>query len=73
MLFVGQNACQSGHIVVIDKGHKMLAAVNTPLVGSVLAVERMGDLKHIHRIKAGEYTLVAFIIGAAMQHFIIYN
>ena len=55
------------------KVHQMLAAVNAPWVRTVLAVQRMCDLEHIHRIETGVDALVAFVVGAAVQHFIIYD
>ena len=33
----------------------------------------MCDLEHIHRIETGVDALVAFVVGAAVQHFIIYD
>ena len=71
MFFVRQNGSESGDVMVVYKVHQMLAAVNAPWVRTVLAVQRMCNLEHIHRIKTGVYALVAFVVGAAVQHFVI--
>ena len=57
--------------MVIDEGHQMLTPINAPLVRAKLTMQGVGDLKQIHRIKAGIDTLVAFVVSAAMQHLII--
>ena len=57
--------------MIIYEVHQMLAPVYAPLFRAVLAVERMGDFKEIHAVKAGIDALVAFIIGTAVQHFVI--
>ena len=39
MFFVRQNGSESGDVMVVYKVHQMLAAVNTPWVRTVLAVQ----------------------------------
>ena len=34
-------------------------------------MQRMRNFKHIHAVEAGINTLIAFIVGAAVQHFVI--
>ena len=53
MLFIGQDTCQSGNIMIIHECHQMLSSVNTPLVASELTMQGMCDLEHIHTIKTG--------------------
>ena len=52
MLFVCQYGCQSCHIVIIYKCHQMLATVNAPLLRSILTVQRVCDLEHVHAVEA---------------------
>ena len=59
--------------MVVYKVHQMLAAVNAPRIWTILTVKRMCNLEHIHRIEAGVDALVAFVVGAAVQHAVIYN
>jgi len=73
MVLIRKDAGKSGYIVVIYETHQMLAAINTPLIRTILAMERMGNFKHIHRIKTGENTLIAFIVRTTVQHLVIYN
>ena len=49
----------------------MFSTVNAPLFRSVLTVQRVRDLKHVHAVEAGINTFIAFIVGAAVQHFVI--
>ena len=73
MFLIRQDAGEPCDVVVVNKGHQVFAPVDTPLVGSELAVQRVGDLKQVHRIEAGIDTLIAFVVRAAMQHLVIYN
>ena len=59
--------------MVVCKSHQMLSTVNAPLVASKLAVQRVGDLKQVHRVEAGEKPFVALIIRAAVEHLVIYD
>ena len=72
MFFVRQNGSKSGDVMVVYKVHQMLAAVNAPWVRTVLAVQRMCDLEQIYRIETGVDALLAFVGGAAVQHFILH-
>jgi len=49
----------------------MFSAVNAPLFRSVLTIQRVRNLKHVHAVEAGINTFIAFIVGAAVQHFVI--
>ena len=51
----------------------MLSTVDTPLFRSVLTIQGVCDLEQIHAVQAGIDSLVAFVIGTAVQHLIIYN
>ena len=73
MLFVLQNACHSGHIVVVHEGEKMLAFIKSPVFRSELTEQGMDDFKQIHAVEAGMQTLVAFVIGNGMQHGIVHH
>ena len=68
---VGEDACQARHVVVIDKRQQMLAAVDAPRVTAKLAMQRMGDLEHVDRVKAGVQTLVALVVGAGVEHLVV--
>ena len=68
---IGQNTGNSGDIMVVHKIHQMFSAVNTPVLRTVLTVQRMSDFKKIHRIKTGINALVTFIIGTTMQHLVV--
>ena len=71
VVLVGQDTCNSGYIVVVNKRHQMFSAVNAPLFRSVLTIQRVRNLKHVHAVEAGINTFIAFIVGAAVQHFVI--
>ena len=73
MVLIGQNAGDSCYIMIIDKGHQMLSAVNAPLFRTVLAIQRMSDLEHIHTVETGVDSFVALIIRTTVEHFIIYD
>ena len=53
MCRVSQDTGESCDIVVVSKSHKMLSAVNAPILWSKLAVQGMCDFKKIHAIEAG--------------------
>ena len=57
--------------MVIDKRQQMLAAVDAPRVTAKLAMQRMGDLEHVDRVKAGVQTLVALVVGAGVEHLVV--
>ena len=71
VVLVGQDTCNPGYIVVVNKRHQMFSTVNAPLLRSVLTVQRVCDLKHVHAVEAGINAFIAFIVGAAVQHFVI--
>ena len=71
MLFVGQDRGQPGDVVVVRERHQMLAPVNAPLLRTVLAVQGVCDLEHVHAVEAGVKSLVTLIIRAAVQHLVI--
>ena len=73
MCRVSQDAGESCDIVVIGKSHKMLSAVNAPILWSELAVQGMCDFKKIHAIEAGIKSFITFVIRATVKHFIIDN
>ena len=68
---VGKDARQARHIVVVDKRQQMLAAINAPRVTAKLAVQRVRDLEHIDRVKAGVQALVALVVGAGVEHLVV--
>ena len=68
---VGQDARQARHIVVVDKRQQVLAAVDAPRVAAKLAMQRMGDLEHVDRVKAGIQALVALVISARVEHLVV--
>ena len=68
---VGKDTCQARHIVVVDKRQQMFAAVDAPRIAAKLAVQRMGDLEHVDRVKAGVQALVALVVGAGVKHLVI--
>ena len=53
MLFVGQNRCNAGHVVIVDKGQQMLALVQRPRLRPKLALQRMADFEHVHGVEGG--------------------
>ena len=55
--------------LVVNEGVKVLSSVKAPVFASKLAVYRMRDLKHIHVVEAGEQSLVALVVGNAVEHF----
>ena len=71
MLLVGQDRGQPGDVVVVCERHQMLAPVNAPLLRTVLAVQGVCDLEHVHAVEAGVKPFVALIIRAAVQHLVI--
>ena len=52
VFFVCQDARDPGHIVVVDKIHQMLASVDAPLLRTVLTVQGVRDLEHVHAVEA---------------------
>ena len=71
MLRIPQDAGQPVDVVVI---HKVIG-VDVFIDSSVaeLAVQGIGDLKIVFIVVGGIDSLVAFVIGTAVQHLIIYN
>ena len=68
---VGKDACQARHVVVVDKRQQVLAAVDAPGVAAKLTVQRVRDLEHIDRVKAGVQALVALVVGAGVEHLVV--
>ena len=68
---VGEDARQARHIVVVDKRQQMFAAVDALRVAAKLTVQRMGDLEHVDRVKAGVQALVALVVGAGVEHLVV--
>ena len=68
---VRQDARQARHIVVVNKRQQVFAAVDAPRVAAKLAVQRMGDLEHVDRVKAGVQALVALVVGAGVEHLVV--
>ena len=57
--------------MVVDKRQQMFAAVDAPGVAAKLTVQRMGDLEHVDRVKAGVQALVALVVGAGVEHLVV--
>ena len=57
--------------MVVDKRQQMFAAVDAPRIAAKLAVQRMGDLEHVDRVKAGVQALVALVVGAGVEHLVV--
>ena len=57
--------------MVVDKRKQMFAAVDAPRVAAKLTVQRMGDLEHVDRVKAGIQALVALVISARVEHLVV--
>ena len=49
----------------------MLAAVDAPRIAAKLTVQRVGDLEHIDRVKAGVQALVALVVGTGVEHLVV--
>ena len=67
MFLVGKDAGNSGHIVVVHEGQKVIPSVQAPRIGAELTHEGMDDFKHIHAVEAGEQSLVALVVSRAVQ------
>ena len=59
--------------MIIHKGHEVFAPVNAPLFRTVLTVQRMSNLKHVHTVEAGVDAFIALVVRTAVEHLIIYN
>ena len=57
--------------MVVDKRQQMLAAINAPRVTAKLAMQRVGNLEHVDRVKAGVQALVALVVGAGVEHLVV--
>ena len=57
--------------MVVDKRQQVLATVDAPGVAAKLTVQRMGDLEHVDRVKAGVQALVALVVGAGVEHLVV--
>ena len=73
MVLVRQDAGNPGHIVIVNKCHEMLSAVDAPLFRSELTVQGMGDLEKIHAVETGINPLIALIVCTAVEHLIVYD
>ncbi len=72
MFFCLKYRSDAGNVMIVHKSIKMLSAVQAPVFAAELPVYGMGDLKHIHIVKAGEQALIALIICHAVQHLIVH-
>ena len=68
---VSEDACQSRHVVVVDKRQQVLAAVDAPGVAAKLTVQRVRNLEHVDRVKAGVQALVTLVVGAGVEHLVV--
>ena len=73
MPLVGQGAGNPADIMIINKAQQMFSFIQGPVLRTKLTQKRMNDLKHIHAVKAGIQTLIAFVVGSTMAHLIIYE
>ena len=57
--------------MVVDKRQQVFAAVDAPRIAAKLAMQRMGNLEHVDRIKAGVKALVTLVVGAGVEHLVV--
>ena len=71
MLLIDQDARDPRHIMVIHEVHQMFAPIDTQLFRSVLAVQRVRDLKQVHAVETGEDSFITLIICTAVEHLVV--
>ena len=57
--------------MVVDKRQQVLAAVDAPGVAAKLTVQRVCNLEHVDRVKAGVQALVTLVVGAGVEHLVV--
>ena len=57
--------------MVVDKRQQVLAAVDAPGVAAKLTVQRVRNLEHVDRVKAGVQALVTLVVGAGVEHLVV--
>ena len=66
VIFIVQNACHAGHIVVIHERQQVFSLIQCPVLRSELAQQRMHDLEHVHAVEAAVKSLIALVVRRRM-------